>query len=166
MRDFTASDSTASDSTASDSTASRFTLPRLVPRLVVDRPDEAIAFYRDVFDAEPLERFEDARGVVVHAALRVGETHLSMTQSVRAWGLDSPAHFGGSAVLLHLTLDDPDGACARAVERGAHVVIPIEDRPYGKREGRLRDPFGHLWVLSRDIERLSADEIQRRLGAR
>jgi PhnB protein len=28
---------------------------------------------------------------------------------------------------------------------GAEVVIPIENRPYGKRQGRVKDPFGHLW---------------------
>jgi len=37
--------------------------------------------------------------------------------------------------------------------RKAEVVVPIEDRPYGKREGRLRDPFGHLWILSQQIAR-------------
>jgi PhnB protein len=67
-------------------------------------------------------------------------------------------------VLLHLTLPDPDAACARTIERGGAVVIPIQDRPWGKREGRVRDPFGHLRILSRPIEALTADEIQLRLA--
>lgn len=33
----------------------------------------------------------------------------------------------------------------------AEIVIPIKDRPYGKREGRLCDPFGHLWILSQQV---------------
>jgi PhnB protein len=40
------------------------------------------------------------------------------------------------------------------VEGGGRLIIPIEDRPYGKREGRVQDPFGHLWVVS---ETLTAD---------
>jgi uncharacterized glyoxalase superfamily protein PhnB len=71
---------------------------------------------------------------------------------------------GGSPVLIHLTLADPDAACARMVELGGEVIIPIKDRPYGKREGRVRDPFGHLWVLSRPTETLTNDEIQQRLA--
>jgi PhnB protein len=55
--------------------------------------------------------------------------------------------------------------CARVVEHGGTVIIPIEDRVYGKREGRVRDPFGHLWILSRTSEQLTDAEVQRRLGA-
>ncbi len=34
------------------------------------------------------------------------------------------------------------------VRLGGALVIPVENRPYGKRQGRVRDPFGHLWVIS------------------
>jgi len=50
------------------------------------------------------------------------------------------------------------------VERGASIVIEITDRPYGKREGRVRDPFGHLWVLTTTIEQLSSTEIEKRFN--
>jgi catechol 2,3-dioxygenase-like lactoylglutathione lyase family enzyme len=30
-------------------------------------------------------------------------------------------------------------------------VVPIEDRPYGRCEGRVRDPFGHLWIPSHPV---------------
>ena len=134
------------------------------PRLVIERVDDAIAFYRAVFEAVPVDRYVDARGVVVHASIRIGRSIVSMAEEVTAWKLLGPVSVGGSPVLLHLTLPDPDGAAARMVDRGAVVIVPIADRPYGKREGRVRDPFGHLWVLSRPLEALSPEEIQRRLG--
>ncbi len=37
------------------------------------------------------------------------------------------------------------------VEGGGTAIVSIEDRPWGKREGRIRDPFGHLWVISQDL---------------
>jgi PhnB protein len=40
-------------------------------------------------------------------------------------------------------------------------VIPVADRFYGHREGRIRDPFGHLWILSKPIEEMSPEDIQR-----
>jgi uncharacterized glyoxalase superfamily protein PhnB len=140
-------------------------LTEVQPRLVIDRVDDAVTFYRDAFGGELVERFVDSSGVVVHVAIRIGTSVVSIAQEMKSWQLIGPTAVGGSPVLLHLTIADPDAACARAVERGAEVVIPIKDRPYGKREGRLRDPFGHLWVLSRPIESLSADEIQRRLAS-
>ncbi|MBC8070561.1 MAG: VOC family protein [Deltaproteobacteria bacterium] len=137
----------------------------LHPRLVIADVDRAIAFYRAAFGCELLERFVTADGVVVHAAMRLGTSTFSMAEQVQSWQLLAPPELGGSAVLLHLTVDDPDTVCARVVELGGTVVIPIEDRNYGKREGRVRDPFGHLWILSHTLEQLTDEEIQRRLGA-
>jgi PhnB protein len=134
-------------------------------RLVIERVDDAIAFYHAAFGAELIERFVDASGVVVHAAIRIGTSIVTLAEELHAWKLLGPTAIGGSPVLLHLTLQDPDAVCARAVERGGAVVVPLQDRPWGKREGRIRDPFGHLWILSRPIEVVvSAEEIQGRLS--
>ena len=52
---------------------------------------------------------------------------------------------------MQLDLDDCGAVAARMEAEGAEIVISIKDRPYGKREGRLRDPFGHLWILSQEL---------------
>lgn len=39
----------------------------------------------------------------------------------------------------------------------------VEDRPYGRCEGRFRDPFGHLWIVSHVTKDLTDDEIRRRI---
>ncbi len=122
----------------------------LTPRLVVRRADDAIAFYRDVFGAELLERYQDDTGAVVHAALRLGASVLSLTEENALSGLRAPSGERTSH-LLHLSVPDPDAICASAAQRGARVLIPIEDRDYGKREGRVQDPFGHFWILSRPL---------------
>ncbi|WP_425413101.1 VOC family protein [Micromonospora citrea] len=44
--------------------------------------------------------------------------------------------------LLEIEVDDPGGVAERMVAHGAKVVVPVENRPYGKRSGRIRDPFG------------------------
>jgi PhnB protein len=47
---------------------------------------------------------------------------------------------------------------------GATVVFPIVEF-CGERMARLRDPYGHLWLLTQRIEELPPDEIQRRRDA-
>ncbi len=42
------------------------------------------------------------------------------------------------------------------------MVFPLADQFYGERGGRLRDPFGHQWMLSQRIEELTAAEIAER----
>ena len=140
-------------------------IPSLAPRLIVEKVDDAIEFYKATLDAELVERYALTNGVVVHAELRVGRSTFSLAQRVDEWGLLSPDAIGGSPVLLRLEAQSPDAIASRMVERGARVIIEIKDRPYGKREGRIRDPFGHLWVLSATIEQLTPAETERRLNS-
>lgn len=137
------------------------TEPRLYPRLVVRDAARAIDFYRKALGAEELERFSESSGAIVHAEMRVGDDVFSVTEEDATHNV-SPEALGGSGSLLTLVVDDPDAVAEAMVDGGARVLIPVEDRYYGRREGRLRDPFGHLWILSRQVEDLSPDEIRRR----
>lgn len=56
--------------------------------------------------------------------------------------------------MLRLTVTDARSVRDRMVGEGAEEVVPIEDRPYGRSEGRIRDPFEHLWMVSHVIEDL------------
>jgi uncharacterized glyoxalase superfamily protein PhnB len=42
------------------------------------------------------------------------------------------------------------------------VLYPLADQFYGDRGGRLRDPFGHQWMLSQRIEAITGEELRRR----
>jgi uncharacterized glyoxalase superfamily protein PhnB len=44
-----------------------------------------------------------------------------------------------------------DATATRMIDAGAEVVFAVDDRDYGYRDGRLRDPFGHLWLLSQPL---------------
>ncbi len=135
----------------------------LHPRLVVADPQRALDYYQQAFGASIIERFTDDQNRIVHAAISIGNAIFSLTQSVPEWGLPDPLSLKGSPCLMHLTVADPDEVARRMVENGGKVIIEIADRPYGKREGRVADPGGHLWILSKTIEDLTTDEITRRL---
>ncbi|MEU4647066.1 VOC family protein [Nocardia fluminea] len=124
--------------------------PPLVPKLLVSDADAAITFYTRALGAEVSLRVAEA-GVVNHAELTLGAAAFALAQSVEEWGWADPGSVGGSPVLLVLTDPDPDATAHRMVQLGAEIVIPVENRPYGKRQGRVKDPFGHLWVLSGEL---------------
>ncbi|MEV5827753.1 VOC family protein [Spirillospora sp. NPDC052242] len=122
------------------------------PRLIVDDPVRASGFYREVLGAVEVFRAplgEDGRPSVIDH--RLGGASFRLSPAVSAWGWFSPGDLGGSAVLLEVEVGDPDGVAGRMVARGGEVVVPIENRPYGKRSGRVRDPFGHLWVITGEL---------------
>lgn len=138
------------------------TEPKLYPRLIVDDASEALNFYTRALGATELVRFPEPSGRIVHAEMRIGESVFSVTEADGGHSL-SPASLGGSGLLLTLVVDDADAVGASLEEAGAEVLIPIDDQYYGRREGRLRDPFGHLWIISQDGEDLDEDEIRRRV---
>ncbi|SES26778.1 Uncharacterized conserved protein PhnB, glyoxalase superfamily [Lentzea xinjiangensis] len=123
-------------------------ISELHPKLLVSDADAAIDFYTQALGAKLNIRIADDRGVVNHAELTLGSAVLSLAQSIAAWGWDDPGSLGGSPVLITVTVADPDVTADRMAQHGAEIVIPVENRPYGKRQGRVKDPFGHLWVIS------------------
>ena len=66
---------------------------------------------------------------------------------------------------LHLHVDDCDAWAKRAVEAGATLLSEPKDEFYGERGCRLRDPFGHLWLIGHSIEKVTPEEMQRRYTA-
>ena len=63
--------------------------------------------------------------------------------------------------MIHLHVDDADALAARAVAAGATLLMPPTDQFYGERSCRLRDPFGHTWLIGHEIEKVSPEEMQR-----
>ncbi|MEV0157851.1 VOC family protein [Micromonospora sp. NPDC050686] len=123
----------------------------LTPRLIVSDPDRASAFYQVALGAEETFRApgDDGRPTVVDH--RIGQWSFRVSPAVSSWGWLAPGDLGGSAVLLEIEVDDPDGVGDRMTAHGAEVLVPIENRPYGKRSGRIRDPFGHLWIITGEL---------------
>src|SRR5699024_592734 len=128
---------------------------QLVPKLLVSDADAAIAFYTAALDARVDLRVADDQGVVSHAELAIGSVAFALAGSVAEWGWNDPRSVGGSPVLIILTVPNPDATAERMVELGADLVIPVDDRPYGKRQGRVQDPFGHLWVVDGELRETS-----------
>ncbi|MGC5034746.1 VOC family protein [Streptomyces sp. DT190] len=138
-------------------------ITRLHARLVVSDGPAAIDFYRTALGAEEIERYTGPEGRIVHALMRLGDTVLAVKDA--DGGDPAPPSLGGTPVIMALDVTDPDAVADAMVRAGATVVYPVADQPYGQRGGRLADPFGHLWMVSRTIEDLTPEEIQQRTDA-
>ena len=121
----------------------------LAPRLVVSAGDAALDFYAQAFDSEPADQAYDGERLV-NGHVLIGTTLVGVTEEDGVHN-HSPSTVGGTSVLLSLTVPDVDHAAARFIEAGGEVVIAVDDRPYGRRDGRLKDPFGHLWILGQEL---------------
>jgi PhnB protein len=134
----------------------------LVPLLIVRDAPRAIDFYVRALGAREVARYvHPAHGTISHADLAVDGATFSLTEEARAWNSDAPPSLGGSPVVLQLRVEHVAARLEQACRAGASVVFPLQEF-CGERLGRVRDPFGHLWILSQRTEALSVEEIQRR----
>lgn len=121
------------------------------PRLIVHDVDAAVAFYTELFGAEEVFRYTEPSGAVAHCELRIADDLMSLAQANDDYRLFAPATLGGSPLLLTIVVADATALGTAMEKAGAEIVVPIADRGYGKCEGRVRDPLGHLWVVSQHL---------------
>jgi Uncharacterized protein conserved in bacteria len=132
---------------------------RIVAVLTVPDPGAAVAFYVRALGARELYRNQYPDGRFV-AELAVDDAHFRVAPSTVASGDaadHSPEQLGGTTVRINLLVPDPDAIAAQAVAAGARQVAPIADQPYGLRQGRVVDPFGHHWLIGRPLDDGSGD---------
>jgi hypothetical protein len=67
---------------------------------------------------------------------------------------------------LNLIVADADASAARAVAAGATEVFPVADQPYGLRQGRVADPYGHHWLIGTPLTGLRKRRNTRNRTAR
>ena len=134
----------------------------VTPYLVVKAAAQAIQFYVTAFGAKDTLRLDGPNGEVMHAELKIGDSHVMIADENPDWGARGPESFGGSPVSLMLYVEDVDAVTAKAVAAGAKVERPVADQFYGDRTGTVVDPFGHKWTIGTHQEDMSAQEMQRR----
>jgi len=136
-------------------------LHTVTPRLVVSDGAAAIEFYTRAFGAQEVgERFTGPDGGLIHAEVRIGDSVVMLTGDGDE--ARSPSSAGTVTAIMATYWEDVDAAWERALAAGAEVVYPLADQFYGERGGRLRDPFGHQWMLSQVIEDVPPEEMERR----
>jgi PhnB protein len=119
----------------------------IYPFLAVRDVDAAVAFYSEAFGAtEEMDRVRAPDGPQV-AVLSILGCRVGVATESTDLGTPSPETVGATTVRICLDVDDPDQLAARAIAAGASEMFPVADQPYGMRQGRVVDPFGHHWVI-------------------
>ncbi len=126
-------------------------IERVYPFLAVRDVPAAVDFYERAFGAvEQRERVVAPDGPQV-AVLEILGTPVGVATEAPELGTPSPETVGGTTVRISIHVDDPDTLQARAVAAGASEMFPVADQPYGMRQGRVVDPFGHHWLIGRPL---------------
>jgi len=131
------------------------------PDLIVSNAKEAIEFYKKAFNANEIYRFPAPDGKIMHALIKIGDSPIMIADESLDVGAKSPSTIGGTAVTIHLYVDDADKIFNQAVEVGAKVTLPIEDAFWGDRYGKILDPYGHSWAIATPQKSLTSEELKK-----
>lgn len=118
----------------------------IAPWLSVNQATEAVDYYKAAFGAVERYRLEDDMGKVVVAQLTIEGADFWLQEDIDS----SPGSLDRRSVRMILTVDDPDAVFEQAIAAGATQVFAVSEE-HGWRTGRIADPFGHHWEISKPL---------------
>ena len=118
--------------------------PDVQPYLHPLRGGPMINFLKKAFGAEDLGQFASPDGVIHHATLKIGSSHLELGE---AQGPYQPMKS-----MFYLYVPDCDSLYHRAIAAGATSITEPMDQPYGDRSGGVKDAFGNQWYIATHIK--------------
>ena len=122
----------------------------VTPYLIIDGASAAIDWYREALGAEEVSRMTGGAGRIAHAEIRIGSSSIFIgDEHVQYEDIHGPMRIGGTPVYLDLETDDVAGVFERAVGAGAAPIRQPTDPAMPLQSAKFRDPFGHVWLLTR-----------------
>lgn len=121
------------------------------PQLFIRPGVRDISFYEKAFGAFVLRRFEDDDKSIHVAELSIDGALFHIHEEKISAGQLNPESINGTTTLIGLFVADVDAVMNRAIEAGAVVVSPAQSYGYGYRQGQIKDPFGHVWMIEMTI---------------
>jgi PhnB protein len=122
-------------------------IPNIAPWLAVSDGQKAVDYYRAAFGAVELYRLDGDDATLAVAQLSIGGAVFWVQDDAGA----SPEVPGAGSIRMILSVEDPDSMFEQAIAAGAALVAPMSE-DYGWRTGRVTDPFGHDWEMSKQLD--------------
>ena len=121
------------------------------PQLFIKAGVVDISFYANAFGAiEILKLTNDDKGIHV-AELSIDGAIFHIHEEKLSAGQFNPIDIKGITTLIGLFVSDVDKVMAKAIDAGAILVSPAQTYDYGYRQGKIKDPFGHVWLIEMKI---------------
>ena len=121
------------------------------PQLYIHSGARDISFYTKAFGAIETMRLVNDDGTIHVAELSIDGNLFHLHEDNNKAGLFSPDKHKGTTTIVGLFVDDVDAIMKNAVAAGAMEISPAKDYEYGYRQGEIKDPFGHHWLIQKKI---------------
>lgn len=125
--------------------------PFFAPQLFINNAVKDISFYKKAFGAVEHFRLNNDDGSVHVAEFSISGALFHLHEITGNSYFFSPEKYKGSTTLIGLFVEDVQEVMIRAINAGAIQINPCKDYEYGYRQGEIKDPFGHHWLIEKKI---------------
>ena len=125
--------------------------PFFAPQLFINNGVTDISFYKNAFKAVEHFRLNNDDGSVHVAELSIDGAIFHLHEVTAKPYFFSPEKHQGCTTLIGLFAEDVQEVMTRAIKAGATQITPSTDYEYGYRQGEIKDPFGHHWLIEKKI---------------
>lgn len=121
------------------------------PQLFIPGGVTDISFYFHAFGATEIRVLRNDDHSIHVAELSINGAIFHLHEERPAKAQLEPFIAKGITTLLGLFVEDVDSIMEDALKAGATLLSPAQDYDYGYRQGNIRDPFGHQWMIEMKI---------------
>ena len=121
------------------------------PQLTIPNGISDISFYTNAFGAIVHHCWNNTDGSIHVAELSINGALFHIHEETGNNNMVSPATGRISTVIIGLFVPDVDAVMDKAIAAGAALINPATSYDYGYRQGDIKDPFGHHWMIEMKI---------------
>jgi len=122
----------------------------VMPYLIIDSAEKFIAFMKEVFHAEEINKVMRDKQINMYGKIMVGGSTIMFA--------DTTGTYSASNAAMFIYVDDADVTSEKAISAGATIVTEIANQSYG-RSGGVKDPFGNTWWITEMLVKNSVRSI-------
>ena len=124
--------------------------PFFAPQLLINNGVKDISFYANAFGATENFCLRNDDDSVHVAELSIDGTIFHLHEVTKPYFF-SPDKHNGTTAIIGLFVPDVDAVMNRAIAAGAEEISAAKDYEYNYRQGEIKDPFGHHWLIEKKI---------------
>lgn len=111
----------------------------VMPYLILEDADTFLRFVTSVFGAVIAYETRNGDGKLAHCEARFNGSTIMFC--------NSSSQFKARNSDMFIYVEDADQAYNKAIEEGGTVIMPLDDKDYG-RSGGVEDPTGNIWWIT------------------
>jgi PhnB protein len=121
------------------------------PHLAIKDVNAAVGFYKRAFGAIVLRSWANPDGSLHVAEMEIDGAMFHLHEETPTSGRLGAESLNGTSVMIGLFTSHPDRLIEQAADTGGVILDAMKDYEYGYRQGILKDPFGHQWLIQKRI---------------